>query len=92
MYLIVQHRVNDPDFFFADIPSVARNAPAGIRPLQFCPSQDQTAAVCLWEADSVEALSGYLDGVTGDASDNTYFAVSTEHAMGLPVASTAGAE
>lgn len=25
MYVIVQHRVKDPAFFFADVPSVAEN-------------------------------------------------------------------
>jgi hypothetical protein len=84
MYVIVQHLVTDPDFFYADIPGVAKNAPAGVLPRQFCPSEDKTAAVCLWEADSIDAVRGYLDTVTGDASEDTYFEVSREHAIGLP--------
>lgn len=84
MHVMVQHRVNDPEFFFADIPAVAGNAPAGVKAVQFCPSRDRTAAVCLWEADSIEAVKGYLNPLTGDTSDNTYFEVSAEHALGLP--------
>lgn len=92
MYIIAQHRVTDPDFFFADIPAVASNAPAGLQARQFCPSQDKTTAVCLWEADSIDALRGYLDSVTGTASDNTYFPVSNEHAIGLPEARAASTQ
>lgn len=84
MYVIVQHHVKDPEYFFADIPGVAGNAPSGVHPRQFCPSRDRTAAVCLWEAESVEAVRAYVDRVTGDASENRYFAVSEEHALGLP--------
>ena len=84
MYVIAQHIVKDVDFFFADIPAVAENAPAGVHPRQFCPSKDKTTAVCLWEADSVDAVKAYLDGVTRDAAENTYFQVSDEHAIGLP--------
>ena len=91
MDVIVQHRVKDPEFFFADIPGVAKNAPVGVQPLQFCPSQDRTAAVCLWRADSIELVRAYLDSVTGDAAENTYFEVSREHAIGLPEATSAGA-
>lgn len=91
MYVIVQHQVNDPEFFFADIPAVARHAPAGVKAVQFSPSRDRSAAVCLWEAGSIEAVKGYLDPLTRDASDNTYFEVSAEHARGLPAADTTAA-
>jgi hypothetical protein len=91
MYVIAQHVVKDVDFFFADIPAVARNAPAGVHPQQFCPSTDQTTAVCLWEADSVDSVKAYLDRVTGDAAENTYFQVSDEHAIGLPTSLMASA-
>ena len=89
MYVIAQHRVLDQDVFFTDIPAVAGNAPAGVHPRQFCPSADKTAAVCLWEANSVAEVRAYLDAVTGDAAENTYFEVSGEHAVGLPTADAA---
>jgi hypothetical protein len=92
MFVIVQHRVKDPAHFFADVPGVASKAPAGIVPRQFCPSADKTAAVCLWEADSVEAVRAYLDPVTGDASENTYFAVGEAHAIGLPEPAAMGSQ
>lgn len=32
MFVIAHHQVKDPDYFFADIPSVAKNAPPGVHP------------------------------------------------------------
>jgi hypothetical protein len=90
MFVVVQHQVKDPSFFFADIPSIAKNAPPGVHPRMFCPSSDETAAVCLWQADSIGAVKDYIDAATGDASKNAYFEVSSEHAVGLPDTTAAG--
>ena len=54
-------------------------------------SQDKSAAVCLWEADSVENLRNYMDGLTGDSAENTYFEVDGEMSMGLPEGAQASA-
>ena len=70
---------------------MAENAPPGVQSRQFCPSEDMTAATCLWEADSVEAVQEYVDSKLGDSSENSYFAVNTEHAMGLPEPAATGA-
>jgi len=58
---------------------------------QFYPSEDRSAAVCLWRADSIDAVRDYLDPATTGASENTYFAVDEEWAMGLPEAAEASA-
>jgi len=84
MYVIVQHDVKGPKFFFADTPAVAQNAPPGVHPAMFCPASDRTSAVCLWHSESVDAVRDYIDTVTGSASDNTYFAVDDGCAIGLP--------
>ena len=91
MYVVAQHKVKDQEGFFSDIPGVALNAPQGVHARQFCPSQDKTTAVCLWEADSVDAVRAYIESVTDGVSDNTYFEVSGEHAIGLPEPVTADA-
>jgi hypothetical protein len=83
--IVVQHRINDPEKFFGLTAEVTENAPAGVRPRQFCPSQDRTQAVCLWEADTVDALRGYLDSIAGaDVTENSYFVINEEYAFGLP--------
>jgi hypothetical protein len=92
MQVVVQHRINDPERFFSGDPQeIAANAPSGVRGRQFFPSMDRSAAVCLWEGDSIDAVRDYVDSVTGDSSQNTYFEVNTEYAMGLPEAASAGA-
>jgi hypothetical protein len=90
--IVVQHRITDPEKFFGLTAEVTENTPAGVRPLQFCPSQDRTQAVCLWEAGSVDALREYLDSIAGtDVTENSYFAVDDEYAFGLPASAATSA-
>ena len=91
--IAVQHRINNAEKFFGLTPEVVENAPAGIQPRQFCPSTDKTQAMCLWEADSVDAVRGYLDSIAGtDVTENSYFVIDEEQAFGLPqqTAATSG--
>ena len=86
MYVGVMHRIKDPDAMVERGKSLSdpANAPPGVVGHQFCPSTDLSVATCLWEGDSVEAVRDYIDGTLGDSSENSYFEVSTERAMGLP--------
>ena len=86
MYVGVVHKINDPEAMLSrgERVSNAANAPAGVRPLEFFPATDLTAATCLWESGSVETLRDYVDGTLGDSCENSYFEISTEHALGLP--------
>jgi hypothetical protein len=65
--------------------------PPGVQGRQFFPSTDHTAAVCLWEADSIDTLRDYIDPAAAGANENKYFEVDTEYAMGLPQAAAASA-
>lgn len=38
-------------------------------------STDRTKAFCLWEAQTVEALSTFLDSATDGAAQNIYYAI-----------------
>lgn len=92
MHVVVQHRITDPDKFFSmNAEEVAGSGPSGIQGRQFFPSEDRSTAVCLWETESIDALRDYLDPATAGASDNTYFEVDGERAMGLPETAAAGA-
>ncbi len=92
MHVVIKHRIKDPEQFFAgDAEEVAKGGPPGVRGRQFLVSQDKSAAVCLWEADSVENLRNYMDGLTGESAENTYFEVDEEISMGLPEAARASA-
>jgi hypothetical protein len=92
MHISVQHRITDPDKFFSmNAEEVVGGGPPGVQGRQFFPSRDRSVAVCLWEADSIDTLRGYLDSATAGASENTYFEVDTEFAMGLPQTAAARA-
>ena len=85
MHVVAQHRIVDRDRFAAmDPKDVALGGPPGVRALTFYPSRDLTAAICLWEAPSIEAVSDYLDPVTAGVAENTYFAIEESAAIGLP--------
>jgi hypothetical protein len=84
MYVIAKHRINDAERFFSLSQVAAEEAPPGLYGRQFCPSSDRTEAVCLWEADSVDRVRDYLDSLVGEASENAYFQVGTDDAVGIP--------
>ncbi len=83
MYVVVEHHIKDPQTAFSRGDRLIRNegAPTGVRGLQFFPSQDRSAVVCLWEAPSVAAVQQYVDVTLGDSSDNTCWEVDTDHAF-----------
>jgi hypothetical protein len=92
MHVVVRHRIIDPEKFFSmNAEEVAGGGPAGVQGRQFFPSRDRSIAVCLWETDSIETLRDYLDPATAGVSENAYFEVDTQLAMGLPEPAAAGA-
>jgi hypothetical protein len=92
MNIVVQHRITDPEKFKSiDAGEIASGGPPGVQARQFFPSPDSSVAVCLWEADSIEAVRDYLDPATEGVAQNTYFEVDAERAMGLPEAAAASA-
>jgi hypothetical protein len=98
MYVVVQHRINDPQTAFARGEQLIRNdgAPTGVRGLQFYPSRDRGAITCLWEAPSVAVVQHYVDSVLGDSSANLCYEVDDGQAFsrqptGLRETATLGA-
>jgi hypothetical protein len=90
MYVAIVHQVQDAHAFLSRGERLVdpSHAPPGVVPRQFCPSKDLSAATCVWEAGSVDAVRAYIDSTLGDASDNTYFEIDTEYALGLPEPAT----
>jgi hypothetical protein len=85
MFVVVEHDIKNANAFFGSAESVVGGCPKGIKTIQFFPSSDQKRAVCLWEAPSVEAVKDYLEDKISSSSKNTYYAVDSKVAMGLPV-------
>jgi hypothetical protein len=85
VYIVVHHHVIDREKFLATDPQdIGGNAPPGVEVRHFLPAQDASAADCLWKAESLDALRGYLDPALRDVCENTYFEVDAKSAMGLP--------
>jgi len=91
MFIVVEHTITDPEAFFGLASKVVEKTPSGIKPLQFFPSISNDRAVCLWEANSVEALMGFLGPLTAQSSLDTYYTVDSTKAMGLPALGSAAA-
>jgi len=83
MFIVVEHTITNPDVFFGLAAKVGE-APSGIKALQFLPSVSKDRAVCLWQANSVDALKNFLESLSAESSRNTYYAVDSTKAMGLP--------
>jgi hypothetical protein len=48
------------------------------------PDPTGAKAVCVWEADAVKPVQDFIDGLFGAVSDNEYFEVAAQKAIGLP--------
>ena len=92
-YVTVYHRLTDAPTAFARGANLleGKDAPPGVRVLQFYPSEDQSAVACLWEADSMGTVREYVDSTLGDSSENSYFEVDADQARGLPQSAATGA-
>ena len=98
MYVVVQHRFKDAQTAFSRGERLIKNegAPAGVRGLQFYSARNGSGATCLWEADSVEDVQGYVDSTLGDSSENFCYEVDAEQAfarqpLGIPETAAIGA-
>jgi hypothetical protein len=83
MKIGVIHRISDPQ------RAQERGKPffephEGVQLLQFVPSEDFSTATCIWESDSIDTVSTWVDETLGDSSQQTWFAIATEQAVGLP--------
>ena len=86
MIIVVNHKVNSPQEFWASAQKSLPELPAqGVqRILQVMPNGDMTEATCVWDADSIDQLDSYLRSKVGDWSKETYYELNTAAAMGVP--------
>jgi hypothetical protein len=86
MYVTAIHDISDPEKFWGSAETT--EIPEGITLHSSFPNADGSRAVCLWEADSVEAVRDFVDGGVGDASQNEFYGVNAQNAQGLPTSTT----
>jgi hypothetical protein len=82
MHVIAVHSISDPDKFFETAQSTP--IPEEMTLHSLLPSSDRSRAVCVWEADSQDAVREFVESNVGDASQNEFFEVDAASAQGIP--------
>ena len=82
MFIVVQHTISDPSVFWN---SADPNAlPKDVKLHHTFPTADGTRAVCVWEADSIEAVRNVLEPMSAGAARNEYFQVENREGLARP--------
>jgi hypothetical protein len=87
MFIVAQHQISDPATFWSTVQEAAPTLPSDVKLRQVLPNAQGTEAICLWEADSVDAVREVVEGSVGAVSTNTFFTVDSARAVGLPTSS-----
>jgi len=92
MYVVVNHTISDTSRFWATAQSATDELPGGLKVIHTFPSPDGHRAVCVWEADSVDAVRRFLDPATAGMAHNDYFEAPNKEGLAMPTLTrTAGA-
>lgn len=85
MIIAVNHKINNPEFFWASAQQHLPNLPEKgvVRVLQVMPNPTMTEATCIWEAETIEMLDTYLRDKVQDWSEDEYHEINLTNAMGL---------
>ena len=81
MYVIAIHSISDPESFWGG----ELDLPEGVSLHSALPNGDGTRGVCLWEADSASTVEQIVEGAASEISDNEYYEVNSDNALGLSV-------
>jgi hypothetical protein len=84
MKIGVTHEISDPESFEERGLAMVEETPEGMENLQGCFSTDGTLGTCVWEAESRDELSQFIDTALGDASKQQYFEIDQEVSIGVP--------
>jgi len=84
MFIVIQHQISNPEKFWGIAQEATSKLPAGLKLHYTLPNADGTKAVCVWEANELNAVKELVDGSVGQFSKNEYFSVEEKNAMGLP--------
>ncbi len=82
MYAIAIHQISDPETFWAAAADL--QLPQGTTLHSAIPNGDGTRAVCVWESDSLDTVRDFVETNAGQISNNEYYEVNEQNAMGLP--------
>ena len=83
MYVLVQHSISDPAIFW-NTADPRNNLPPNVKLHHTFPTPDGTRAVCIWEAESIDAVRNFLEPLFGKVSRNEYFTVENKEGYVRP--------
>ena len=83
MYVVVEHEIDDPAAFWSRAEEALPGLPAGTQLRQSYPNPDGSRCVCIWEANSLEDVRGFVETNVGSLSRNDYYPLDTQKAVGF---------
>jgi hypothetical protein len=86
MYIVANHNIQDPDAFWSIVKERGNDLPSHLKLHAVYPSGNMMRSVCLWEAESPEAVNQFLRQTFGDLSKDELYEVNATVAVGLPQA------
>jgi len=89
MYVVVNHEITDPSKFWPTAQSATNSLPDGLKVIHTLSAIDGTKAVCVWEANSIDAVRNFLDPATKGMARNHYFASLNKEGFAMPTLSRA---
>ena len=75
MYVLIEHRISDPDSFFSTAESALSQMPPTIKLHHTFPTPDGTRAICVWEGRTIDDVRDYIESAVGRFSRNEYVEV-----------------
>jgi hypothetical protein len=84
MYVVAKHEISDPARFWTAAQEATGKIPQGVKLHHVLPNTDGSAAVCLWEAGSLDTVRELVESAVGEVSRNEYYEVDCKNAVGLP--------
>ena len=93
-YIVADHFVADAERFWNGAAAAVPHLPAGVTLHATYRQHDGSRAICLWEADSVDAVRKIVGDSVGGSARNEFFEVDPQHAfaLGLPASASAAAQ
>jgi hypothetical protein len=83
-FCVWHHDVRDWDRFNSMGDDIEKQAPQGFKSIAYYPNREHNAAVCVWQADSLQNLRQYLDQRCSGLCANDYYQIDEQYAIGLP--------
>jgi hypothetical protein len=84
MYILVHHRITNPDRFWTTVQDATPSIPPELTLHLTIPARDGSVATCLWEAASVAEVQGFVEPALGQVSRNEYYEAENREGVALP--------